>query len=399
MALKNQAITVTYVAWDTSANAGKTGDAANHTLKLIQDGTAAAPTNNPSEVDSTNAPGVYKLALTAGDMDFNAVTLCGKSSTSGVSIIPVVIVTERGALPNAAPGANGGLPTVDASNGVKLSVGTGTGQVNVTSGKVPATMGSTDYAGNTVQTGDSFARIGATGSGLTSLAPASTALSTADWTTARAGYLDNLNVGGAVASHADALAIETAVGTPMQAGSSVTVGTNLDKTGYSLTQAFPTNFASLAITVGGAVTAGTVSDKTGYSLTQAFPANFADLAITATTGKVTVGTNSDKTGYSLTQSFPSNFASLAIPAAGAVTAGTVGDKTGYGLASDGLDAIMVEAEAGLNFRQSQSIIASAVAGAGGTSSNLYKGAGVETTRIAFTAAGGERTAVTLSPPA
>lgn len=42
---------------------------------------------------------------------------------------------------------------------------------------------------------------------------------------------------------------------------------NIGKTGYSLTQTFPTNFSSMAITVGGAVTAGTVSDKTGYSLT------------------------------------------------------------------------------------------------------------------------------------
>lgn len=42
-----------------------------------------------------------------------------------------------------------------------------------------------------------------------------------------------------------------------------------------------------------------VGDKTGYSLTQTFPANFADLAITATTGRVTAGTVIDKTGYSL----------------------------------------------------------------------------------------------------
>ena len=47
------------------------------------------------------------------------------------------------------------------------------------------------------QTGDSFARIGSTGSGLTSLAPAATALSTATWTGTRAGYIDNLS-GGAV---------------------------------------------------------------------------------------------------------------------------------------------------------------------------------------------------------
>ncbi len=45
-----------------------------------------------------------------------------------------------------------------------------------------------------------------------------------------------------------------------------TVTTNNDKTGYSLTQTFPTNFSSLAITGGGAVTAGTVSDKAGYSI-------------------------------------------------------------------------------------------------------------------------------------
>lgn len=61
------------------------------------------------------------------------------------------------------------------------------------------------------------------------------------------------------------------------------------------------------------VDANIVSDKTGYALTQSFPTNFADLAITASTGKVTVGTNDDKTGY---------------------TASTVSDKTGYSLAAD-----------------------------------------------------------------
>lgn len=82
--------------------------------------------------------------------------------------------------------------------------------------------------------------------------------------------------------------------------------------------------------VSGSVTVGTNNDKTGYSLSQSFPSNFASLAIDVS-GKVTVGTNSDKTGYSLTQSFPTNFASLAITVGGAVTAGTVSDKTGYSL--------------------------------------------------------------------
>ena len=46
-------------------------------------------------------------------------------------------------------------------------------------------------------------------------------------------------------------------------------------------------------------TVSNVSDKTGYSLTQTFPTNFADLAITATTGLISVGMNNDKTGYSI----------------------------------------------------------------------------------------------------
>jgi hypothetical protein len=59
------------------------------------------------------------------------------------------------------------------------------------------------------QAGDSFTRIGALGAGLTALAPAATALSTAVWSAARAGYLDNLSVGGPVASQADVLALNT----------------------------------------------------------------------------------------------------------------------------------------------------------------------------------------------
>lgn len=227
-------------------------------------GSFASPSGAVSEIGS----GWYKVAgnatdnATLGPLALHA-TSAGADPTDVV--FPVVafdplVATNLGlsALPTASPAASGGLPTTDASNGVKLSVGTGTGQVNLGSGKVPATVGSTDYAGNTPQTGDAFARIGATGSGLTSLAPAATALSTANWTTARAagldnldaaittrstyaggdtsgttsllsrlssaraGYLDNLSA-GAVALHADATAILAAIGTPIQAGS-VTVG-------------------------------------------------------------------------------------------------------------------------------------------------------------------------------
>lgn len=337
MALKNQALYVVYKAWNTSTNAGQTGDVLNHTLKLDQDGASNPPTNSPAEIDSTNRPGDYRILLAAGDMNFNSVSLGGKSSTANVVIFGVNIVTERGVLPTAAPGNAGGIleygtgtgqlnpiggavnlaypdssvmhsgtaqagaagsitlasgasATNNLYNGslVRILSGTGAGQTRVilsyngatkvattdwawttnpdatsvyavagydlpdldsslrvtvgtnsdktgysltqsfpanfaslsisVGGKVAATMGSADYTGNTVQTGDSFARIGSAGSGLTSLAPAATALSTAAWTAARAGYLDNLNAGGVVASHADTAALSTQIGAPLQAG-------------------------------------------------------------------------------------------------------------------------------------------------------------------------------------
>lgn len=120
---------------------------------------------------------------------------------------------------------------------------------------------------STAQTGDNYARLGA---------PA----------------------GASIAADIAAVKTDTAAILVDTGTSGVIVATNNDKTGYTLTQAFPTNFSSLAITVGGAVTAGTVSDKTGYSLTQSFPANFSALAITVG-GAVTAGTVSDKTGYAL----------------------------------------------------------------------------------------------------
>jgi len=95
MAIKRQALPgVCYTAWDANANAGKTGDAANHTLRLVRDGTESIPTNSPSEVDSVNCPGLYQINLTSEEMNCNMITISGKSSSTAVSIIPVEITTS-----------------------------------------------------------------------------------------------------------------------------------------------------------------------------------------------------------------------------------------------------------------------------------------------------------------
>ena len=117
MATRNVAMTVTFVAWDTSANTGKTGDASNIAVKWIKDGTVETlDTNTVTEVDATNCPGVYKVAISAAEANCNIGMLAGKSTTSDIVVLPISIQFER--LPDAAPASNGGLPTVDANNHV-----------------------------------------------------------------------------------------------------------------------------------------------------------------------------------------------------------------------------------------------------------------------------------------
>ena len=89
MAIKNQALVLNFYAWDTANSQGKTGDSANFTMRIIKDGGAAtAPTNAVSEPDSTNCPGLYEITLTATEMNANAITLHGKSSTANITIYP-----------------------------------------------------------------------------------------------------------------------------------------------------------------------------------------------------------------------------------------------------------------------------------------------------------------------
>ena len=138
-----------------------------------------------------------------------------------------------------------------------------------------------------------------------------------------------------------------------------------------------------------AVTVGTNNDKTGYALTQAFPSNFAALGINAS-GHVSRVTLTDD----------------------------VTTKTGYSLAATGLDAVLAEsglsAGAGLtndtgtqltsiNLRQAISACLSALAGViSGAASNtpVFKQAGkpAGNTRISATTTTDGRTAVNLKVP-
>jgi hypothetical protein len=154
------------------------------------------------------------------------------------------------------------------------------------------------------------------------------------------------------------------------ASGAVTVGTNNDKSSYTLSSAGINAFADQSTsghtTAGtwggawnaagaagdpwstnlpGAYGAGTAGNIIGNRLDAAvssrmatftLPTNFSSISITGG-GAVTAGTVSDKSGYSLSQAFPTNFSSLAITVGGAVTVGTVNDKTGYRLSTAGVN--------------------------------------------------------------
>lgn len=190
------------------------------------------------------------------------------------------------------------------------------------------------YAGNTPQTGDSFARIGATGSGLTSLAPSATALSTATWTGTLATNLTTL------ASHDPGATIGTSTLTQTQ----VTGGAYaLNSASFSFASALDfttTQKASLITqiwdgttsghttggTFGGALnSAGSAGDPWSTALPGAYVAGSAGYI---------VGTNLDATvsGRMATYTQPTGFLAATFPSGTIanttnITAGTITTTT------------------------------------------------------------------------
>ena len=81
-------------AWDTNAAGPKTGDAGNITGNVTKDGAAGSPTatTNPTEIGG----GVYWQPLSQAETNANALAVYWSSVTSGVSIQPVFVLTDRG---------------------------------------------------------------------------------------------------------------------------------------------------------------------------------------------------------------------------------------------------------------------------------------------------------------
>jgi hypothetical protein len=83
-------------AYDKTTGEPKTGDAANITAQISKDWSAAAATNdtNPTELDSTDHPGIYLFDLTAAETAADVICVSARSSTGGVLIDPVIAYTQ-----------------------------------------------------------------------------------------------------------------------------------------------------------------------------------------------------------------------------------------------------------------------------------------------------------------
>ena len=88
---------VAVFAYDTggSGRPGKTGDAAQITAYISQDGGASYQSNdtNPTELDATNQPGLYLFDLQTSETNGLLVCISAVSSTADIEIQPLTIYT------------------------------------------------------------------------------------------------------------------------------------------------------------------------------------------------------------------------------------------------------------------------------------------------------------------
>lgn len=98
--IKGKSYTVLFYAWNRSDGTPKTGDAANITVRISKDGgPMSATSGSPAELDSTYAPGWYRITLTDSEMNADSILVVPRSATSGVACQQMLILTDKAYVP------------------------------------------------------------------------------------------------------------------------------------------------------------------------------------------------------------------------------------------------------------------------------------------------------------
>ena len=200
-------------------------------------------------VDGTNLPGLYQLGIPDAALATGAdsVVIYLKGAANMVQTLAEIQLVDYDpqdgvrlgltAIPNAVAAANGGLPTVDASNAVQVQSGTGANQISLSSGLV--TLAGVTHTGavipavTTVTTATNLTNAPTAGD-LT--ATMKTSVEAAVWDAARASHATAATFGqGAASVQGDVTGSVTGAVGSVAAG--VTVTTNNDKGGYALSSA------------------------------------------------------------------------------------------------------------------------------------------------------------------
>jgi hypothetical protein len=354
---------------------------AGATMTVVKDGTSAAAAGTLTHVSG----GAFKYAPTQAETDCKilgyvlegtgAVTVCGSIRTTSADPNDA---TRLGltALPSAAAAASGGLPTVDAGNGVKLSVGTGTGQLSLASGRgdwlSPTVAGRTLDVSATGEAGVDWANVGGP---TTTVALSGTTISTGQAVASVTAPVaaDVTKVGGA------------AIPTPAVAG---VLGVDV------------THVLGVAATLAdGTAQAGSSTTITLAAGDPAGAGAYVDRAISIA-GGTGVGQSRFVTAYSSTTKVATVHRAWDVTPDG-TSQYAIGDTAAASLGPAGVDAVTVEA--GLNLRQAIAILLAYVAGvkSGVTTATptVSNPAGTATRAQPTVDADGNCSAVTLSPPA
>ncbi len=101
---------VAVYAWNNAAGAEKTGDAGNITAQISIDGGVTAATNdvNPTELDATDAKGVYIFDMTQAESNGDLIIISPVSSTTDIVLRSVFIYTQT--VMKGTDGANTTVP-------------------------------------------------------------------------------------------------------------------------------------------------------------------------------------------------------------------------------------------------------------------------------------------------
>ncbi len=282
-------------AFDATTGLPKVSDSANITASVSKDFGAFADLTDTSasEEDSTKAKGYYLFDISQTETNADDIAITGRSSTSNIVVVgaPARMATRppnAGALSIDSSGrvdvikVNGTSQTArDLGASVLLSSGTGTGQLSLSSGLV--TLAAVTHTGAVIPTVTTLTNLPAittdwlTGTGVAASAVTKIQAGLATPTNITAGTITTVttltNLPAAPTDWLTAAAVAAAAVTKIQAGLSTYAGGDTSGTTTLLARLTSTrsgyldNLSAGAVALASGVTVITNNDKTGYTLT------------------------------------------------------------------------------------------------------------------------------------